>query len=55
MHQRKRNEAIKDAFYEEMAHAYDKLPGNVIKLVLGDLNTKCVRGTQFRLTIENES
>jgi len=29
------DENFKDAFYEELAHTYDNLPGNVIKLVLG--------------------
>lgn len=36
-------------------HTYDKLPGNVIKLLLGDLNAKCVRETHFSLTIGSES
>lgn len=31
-------ENIKDAFYEDLTHIYDKLPENVIKLVLSDLN-----------------
>ncbi|KAE9523129.1 hypothetical protein AGLY_016470 [Aphis glycines] len=37
------DEDIKDAFYEELAHTYDNISGNVIKLVLGDLNAKCGR------------
>lgn len=49
------DEDIKDAFYEELAHTYDYLPGNVIKLVLGDLNAKCGRETQFNPTMGSES
>ncbi|KAL4148000.1 hypothetical protein QTP88_002308 [Uroleucon formosanum] len=46
---------FKDAFYEELAHTYDNLPGNVIKLVVGDLNAKCEREIQFKPTIGSES
>ncbi|XP_015371362.1 PREDICTED: craniofacial development protein 2-like [Diuraphis noxia] len=50
-----RDEDIKDAFYEELAHTYDNIPGNVIKLVIGDLNAKCGREIQFNPTLGNES
>jgi len=34
---------------------YEYLPGNAIKIVLGDLNAKCGRKRQFSPTIEKES
>jgi len=33
-------ENAKDVFYEDMSQIYDKLPGNVIKLVIADLNAE---------------
>lgn len=41
------DEDIKDAFYEDLIQAYDKLPGNAIKIVLDDLNAKCGKKIQF--------
>jgi len=32
------DEIDKDEFYEEVTKNYDKLPGSVIKIVLGDTN-----------------
>jgi exonuclease III len=49
------DEDIKDAFYEKLAHTYDNIQGNVIKLVLGDLNAKFGREIQFSLTVGSES
>lgn len=40
-------ENMKDVFYEDLSQIYDKLPGNVIKLVIGDLNAKCGKETHF--------
>lgn len=40
------DENIKDA-YKDLTQSYDKLPGNIIKLVLGGLNAKIGRETQF--------
>ncbi|KAL4089543.1 hypothetical protein QTP88_024563 [Uroleucon formosanum] len=50
-----RDEDFKNALYEELAHTYDNLPGNVIKLMVGDLNAKCGREIQFNPTIGSES
>lgn len=36
---------IKDTFYEDLDRAYHRLPENAIKIVLGDLNAKCGKGT----------
>jgi len=49
------DEDIKDTFYEDLIQAYDKLPGNAIKIVLGDFNAKCRRETQFFHTLGKES
>jgi exonuclease III len=45
----------KDAFYENLDRVYDKIPGNVIKVILGDLNAMCGKEIQFQLTIGKES
>jgi len=41
--------------YEDLDRTYDKIPGNVIKVVLGDLNAMRGKETQFQPTIEKES
>ncbi|KAL4126110.1 hypothetical protein QTP88_010339 [Uroleucon formosanum] len=48
-------ENMKDAFYEDLSQIYDKLPGNVIKLVIGDLNAKCGKETHYMPMIGKES
>ena len=48
-------ENMKDVFYEDLSQIYDKLPGNVIKLVIGDLNAKCGKETHFIPMIGKES
>jgi len=48
-------ENMKDVFYEDLSQIYDKLPGNVIKLVIGDLNAKCGKKTHFIPMIGRES
>ncbi|KAE9522281.1 hypothetical protein AGLY_017324 [Aphis glycines] len=45
----------KDAFYEDLDRIYDKTPGNVIKIILGDLNAMCGKESQFQPTIGKES
>jgi len=45
----------KDAFYENLDRIYDKIPGNVIKVILGDLNAMCGKEIQFQPTIGKES
>ncbi|XP_025421252.1 craniofacial development protein 2-like [Sipha flava] len=49
------DEDIKDTIYEDLIQAYDKLPGNAIKIVLGDFNAKCGREIQFSHTLGKES
>lgn len=49
------DEDIKDTFYEDLIQVYDKLPGNAIKIVLGDFNAKCGREIQFSHTLGKES
>lgn len=49
------DEDIKDAFYEDLIQAYDKLTGNAIKMVLGDLNAKCGGEMQFFPTLGKAS
>lgn len=48
-------ENMKDAFYEDLSQIYDKLPGNVIKLVIGDLNANCGKETHFMPMIGKKS
>lgn len=45
----------KDAFYEDLDRIYDKTLGNVIKIILGDLNAMCGKESQFQPTIGKES
>lgn len=42
----------KNAFYDRI---YDKTPGNVIKIILGDLNAMHGKEIQFQPTIGKES
>jgi exonuclease III len=46
---------VKDAFYEDLDTTYERLPGNVIKILLGDLNAKCGKEEHFLPIIESES
>lgn len=45
----------KDAFYEDLDRIYDKTPGNMIKVVLGDLNAMCRKEIQYQPMIGKES
>jgi hypothetical protein len=45
----------KNAFYENLDRVYDKIPGNLIKVILGDLNAMCGKEIQFQPTIGKES
>lgn len=38
---------IKDAFYEDLVTTYERLSGNIIKVLLGDLNAKCGKENTF--------
>jgi hypothetical protein len=46
---------VKDSFYEEVEHVFDKLPRYHMKILLGDFNDKVGREDIFKLTSGNES
>jgi exonuclease III len=46
---------IKDRFYEELEHAFDKFQKYHMKILLGDFNDKVGREDIFKPTIWNES
>jgi len=41
----------KDVFYEDLDRIYEKTTGNLIKIILGDLNAMCGKETQFQSTL----
>jgi hypothetical protein len=43
---------VKDSFYEELGRVVDQFPRYVMKIILGDLNTKVGRENIFKPTIE---
>lgn len=46
----------KVAFYEDLGRVYyNKTPGNLTKVVLGDLNAMCEKEIQYHPTTEKES
>jgi hypothetical protein len=45
---------MKDRFYEEQEHIFDKLPKYYMKIMVGELNAKVGREDSFKLTIGNE-
>lgn len=46
---------VKDEFYNKLDKAWYNLPGNVITLVLGDMNTKCGREPHYASIIGKEN
>jgi exonuclease III len=46
---------VKDCFYEELEHVFDKFPKYHKKILLGDFNAKVGREDIFKSTIGNES
>jgi hypothetical protein len=46
---------VKDSFYEELEHIFDKFHKYHIKIILGDLNAKLGREYVFKPTVGNES
>jgi hypothetical protein len=46
---------IRDRFYEELEHAFDKFPVYHMKILLGDFNAKVGKEEIFKPTIWNES
>jgi hypothetical protein len=45
---------MKDSFYEELEHVFDKFPKHHMKMWLGDFNAKVGREDNFKQTIGNE-
>lgn len=50
-----KNNDIKSNFYENLENACDSIPGNSVKIIVGDLNEKIGRESSFRPTIGQES
>jgi hypothetical protein len=46
---------VKDSFYEEVEHVFDKFPKDHMKILLGDFNAKVGRGDIFKPSIGIES
>jgi exonuclease III len=46
---------VKDSFYEELEHVFDKSPKYHMKILLGDFNAKVGKEDIFKPTIRNES
>jgi endonuclease/exonuclease/phosphatase family metal-dependent hydrolase len=50
-----KTEDVKDSFYKELEHVFDKFPKYHMKILLGDFSAKVGREVIFKPTIENES
>jgi hypothetical protein len=46
---------MKDSFYKELEHVFDKFPKYHMKILLGDFSTKVGREDSFKPTNGNES
>jgi hypothetical protein len=46
---------MKDSFYKELEHVFNKLPKYDTNILLGDFSAKVVREDIFKPTIGNES
>jgi exonuclease III len=46
---------VKDSFYKELEHVFDKFPKYQMKILLGDFNAKVGKEDIFKPTIVNES
>jgi hypothetical protein len=46
---------VKDSFYEELEHVFDKFPKYHMKILLGDFNAKVGKGDIFKPTFGNEN
>jgi hypothetical protein len=46
---------IKDRYYEELEHVFDKFPKYHMEILLGDFNAKVGKEGIFKPTIGNES
>jgi len=50
-----KNNDVKNDFYESLENVYDSLPGNTIKIIVGDLNAQIGRESSHGPTIGQES
>jgi hypothetical protein len=50
-----KSDNVKDSFYVELEHVFDKFPKYHMKILLGDFNAKAGKGGIFKPTIGNES
>lgn len=50
-----REDEVKDEFCNKLDETWYSLHGNIVKIMLGDLNAKCEREPQYALTIGKES
>jgi exonuclease III len=50
-----KTDEVKDSFYEELEHVFDKFPNYHMKILLGDFNAKVGKEDIFKLTIGIES
>jgi hypothetical protein len=46
---------VKDSFYEELEHVFDKFPKYHMKILLGEFSAKVGKEDIFKPTIGNES
>jgi exonuclease III len=46
---------VKNSFYDELEHVFDKFPKYHMKILLGDFNAKVGREDIFKPTVGNES
>jgi exonuclease III len=46
---------VKDSFYEQLEHVFDKFPKQRMKMLLGDFNARIGREDIFKPTVGNES
>lgn len=50
-----KEDEIKDTFYDALWQAYENLPRNDVRMILGDLNAKIGKEESFRPTIRAHS
>jgi exonuclease III len=50
-----KTDEMKDSFYEDLKHVFEKLPKYPMNIFLGDFNAKVPREDIFKQTIWNES
>ncbi|KAL4141519.1 hypothetical protein QTP88_004148 [Uroleucon formosanum] len=50
-----KNNEVKSDFYEDLENTYDSLPGNTVKIIVGDLNAQIGWEASYRSTIRQEN